>query len=313
VSDAEAPHADGEHHDQHPQACKPGGDTGDSAPAFEHAAQLDEMREWREGVLPTLSERGRHFLAQDATLRRYLRARNGSVPAARDNLLASIQWREQHLAPPLHCAECHATPHAHCFFPIGWTREGRPILYGNPPRAACSDVPPTVRHVTHTLEHCWTHPRSAEQWVWLTDFRGFGFTHAMQARLGIEFATVFSQQFPERLGAIVLLNPPTVFSLLLSAIKPFADARTMAKVVVVNGDAPAVVARLQAEFGFEPHTCEWVSAVLAMDPVPGNLPPLPAEGHEMALPPPPGQHAADGGVAGGASARKGAAIGGSDE
>jgi hypothetical protein len=258
----------------------------DAEQEFQFPAQLEELREWRAGVEATLSQRGRHFLMNDATLQRYLRARNGNVVAARDNLLSSLQWRETHLAPPLHCPDCHAAPHAHCFFPIGWTRTGRPILYGNPPRARLSDVAPTVRHVTHTLEHCWTLPRSAEQWIWLTDFSGFGLSHALQARLGIEFASVFSQQFPERLGAILLVNPPTVFNMMLSAIRPFADGRTMDKVVVVNGDVPAVAARLQAEFGFEPHTVEWVSKVLTMHPTPGNLPPLPPEGIEMALPPP---------------------------
>lgn len=66
------------------------------------------------------------------------------------------------------------------------------------------------------------------------DFKGYGFWHAMQARLGISFATIFGQHMPERLCKIILVNPPAVFDILLKAIRPFVDHRTLNKVRINN-------------------------------------------------------------------------------
>lgn len=132
-------------------------------------------------------------------------------------------------------------------------------------------------------QHAHQRPCSGEQWVWVVDFRGFGFTHAMQARLGISFAKVFADHFPERLKALCMINPPTVFQLLLSAIKPFADERTMSKVQVLSG-TDAEVCKQLGERGMSSESVEWMRKVLAMDPVPGSLPPLPASTKKMQLP-----------------------------
>ncbi len=53
----------------------------------------------------------------------------------------------------------------------------------------------------------------------------------MQGRIGIQFALTLANHYPERLGRLILLNPPRVFDLLLAACKPFVSARTMDKVI----------------------------------------------------------------------------------
>jgi hypothetical protein len=143
-----------------------------------------------------------------------------------------------------------------------------------------------LKHVQHHLEHAY---RTAElqglaqpgeaKWTWLVDFNGFGFTHAMQARLGISFATLFAHHHPERLQRLVLINTPTIFSMLLTAIQPFADARTLSKVVSLRGNPSEIAAQLvqMGVYADDSKGLQWLEQTLGMQAVPGNLPPFPTE------------------------------------
>ena len=227
------------------------------------------LSEWREGAGLLAPERA---WCSDATLRRYAAARPTNAHAALSMLKATLEWRRSAVAPPLHCPRCDAGRASHCFVPIG-KYDGSVFIYGCPARAADPDVEATVRHVVHCLEHAFD-DGGCEQWTWLVDFKGFGLTHALQARLGAAFARLFADHFPERLRRLYLINTPTIFQLLLAAIEPFADARTMSKIVRVAG-APAAVAAELAAGGLPAAQCAWIGQVLDMAATPGVLPPLP--------------------------------------
>ena len=62
-------------------------------------------------------------------LRRYLVARRGDVEAVKENLLATLKWRSEHIIKPCCCLTCQEIPKAHCFIPIGWDGKGNPIMY----------------------------------------------------------------------------------------------------------------------------------------------------------------------------------------
>jgi hypothetical protein len=252
-------------------------------------AAVASLRAWRDSE-KTLDADTRHFLSE-ATLRRYATARKGDAAAALDMLKGTVEWRKTAVVRPLACATCESEPTSHCFFPIGRDAHGNAVIYGNPPRASNTGVEATVTHVVHQLERCWDERESGAaglcqggQWVWVVDFRGFGFTHAMQARLGISFATTFANHFPERLRCLLLLNPPTVFSLLLSALQPFADQRTLSKVQTLTGDTDALIEQLRARDLHDEELLGWMRKVLSMPPQPGSLPPLPESTKPIHLP-----------------------------
>jgi hypothetical protein len=242
--------------------ARPGGDV---------EAAVAALAAWRDGNAElTPSERA---WCSEPTLRRYCIARNASAEAALKMLQDTLAWRKSALEPPLCCPRCDLDTTAHCFIPLGI--DGTNVfVYGSPPRASQTNVEDTVRHVVQSLEHCFD-AHGCEQWTWLVDFKDFGLTHAMQARLGITFASVFAAHFPERLRSIVLINSPTVFSMLLAALRPFADPRTLAKVVTVTGE-PAVAAAALEAHGVPPRIRAWMRAALAAPSGPGRLPPLPA-------------------------------------
>lgn len=230
---------------------------------------FEVLSSWRDAASLTPIERA---WCTDATLRRYCSARPHSASAALAMLQATLLWRRSAIENPLHCPLCDQDKSSHCFVPIGKV-DASVLIYSCPARAAHSDVEGTVRHVVHSLEHAFE-CHGCATWTWIVDFKGFGLTHALQARLSIAFARVFADHFPERLQHLILINAPTVFGILLSAAQPFADARTLSKIVRING-TPAEVAATFAARGIPPELCAWMSHTLSLNAKPGVLPPLP--------------------------------------
>ena len=113
--------------------------------------------------------------------------------------------------------------------------------------------------------------------IWLVDFKGFGLIHSLNARLGICFASIFKAHFPERLKAILLINPPFIFKALLSAIGSIADERTLNKLVQINvTTGQEVVRELDQRFGLSKDIQIWLQDVFDMDDIaPSKVPPLP--------------------------------------
>jgi len=102
-----------------------------------------------------------------------------------------------------------------------------------------------------------------------------------QAPLAIRFAKLFSTSMPERLARIILISPPTVFRMLLTA------ARTLAKLTSVSGATAADIGEaLVAEHDFPRSAAEWFVAMAGV-PVsaPGSaIPKLSAEARGLLLP-----------------------------
>jgi hypothetical protein len=243
------------------------------AEAYDHLKML-------AGELPEVDK----TLSLDLTLHRFLVAKESKPLEAFDQLKRVLAWQKETLPSPPRCVMCETRPASHSFVPLGWeTSESSPIIYGCPARASNSDVDPTVLHVASQLEYCFAHEASGSRWVWLVDYNGFGFSHAMQGSLAIKFATLFSQQMPERLHKILLINAPTIFRMLLSVVSPFVDTRTMDKIVSISGTAQQISPLLRTEHHFPEPVIAWFEATLAADPKPGSLPTLPASAHSMLL------------------------------
>lgn len=241
-------------------------------PRFSEAA-LVELR----GLVSAWPDSDRAYCT-DANLTRFLLAKEGNPSEAASHVRTSLTWRRAALPAPAACATCAADASAHSFIPIGWeTSEGSPIIYGCPARASNSEVDPTVSHVASQLEKCFEHPASGGRWVWLVDYTGFGWSHAMQGSLAVRFATLFSSHMPERLHRIILVNPPAVFRMLLSVVTPFVDGRTMDKVVSVLGSRTEVIDQLRRVHAFPDSALSWFDVVLTVDAKPGLLPPPPLD------------------------------------
>ena len=69
---------------------------------------------------------------------------------------------------------------------------------------------------------------------------------------------------PERLHKILMLNPPRIFQMLLKAVSPFVDNRTMDKLVPINGTPEEIARELEEKHNFQSETVSWIKQV-AMD------------------------------------------------
>ena len=88
---------------------------------------------------------------------------------------------------------------------------------------------------------------------------------------------------PERLHKILLLNPPSIFRLLLSAAKPFVDQRTLDKLIPVTGPMNAVLKTLKEEHDFPESALSWLEKTLNQK-LPNKSPPLPHDSRGLMLP-----------------------------
>lgn len=225
----------------------------------------------------SLSPMDAAFVNERSTLRRYATARNGDFEAARKNLEETLAWRVAHVPAVLSCPACTANPLSHCFFTLGIDAQRRVVVYASAAKAKMNEKNVTLQHMCHTLEHAWRATQEldlAATWVWIIDFGGFSIWDAMQGSTSNGALSAFSNHMPERLGAAVLLNPPTVFDILLAAMRPFLDARTMSKVRIVRGGDTAAIQAQLAQVGIAPEsgTSAWMGACLAMPPTAGSVP-----------------------------------------
>jgi hypothetical protein len=224
--------------------------------------------------LPQLQKEALEFTTE-ATIHRYLVARNFNPELALAMLKGTLKWRSTYIsrttfpataATHLVCEKCENCPTSHYFFPCGWDDAGRVVIYGCQARMKDTEVEGTVYHCMRSLEKAWKHPRSSGQFVYVVDFNGFGLRHATYARLGITWASIFASHLPERLGHLFLINPPGIFDIFFKAGKAFADSRTLAKIVILRGTPAEVVEKLSGYGMSESGMRVWLENAFAMDP-----------------------------------------------
>uniref|UniRef100_A0A7S0VUD6 CRAL-TRIO domain-containing protein n=1 Tax=Hemiselmis tepida TaxID=464990 RepID=A0A7S0VUD6_9CRYP len=237
----------------------------------------DGLSDWVSGL--ELQEVNRGFCGDRRNLMRFAVARRGNLEGARKQLEKCLRWREENLpADPLRlgCEACEADRHTHCFFSLGLDIQGRNVVYASAPRAKMNGARDAVLHMARTLELGWSHAHVAPQWVWVIDFTGFRMHDAMQVKTSVAVMSTFGDVMPERLGGVILVNPPTILSIILTAIKPFVDDRTMSKVVRVK-------IRPGEDLSQHPHPSlatlrpqqqGWLEKALTYKPLPGQLPPI---------------------------------------
>ena len=103
--------------------------------------------------------------------------------------------------------------------------------------------------------------------------------------MAVEFISVFTTMYPERMGTLVLFEPPTVLEWLMTAIKPFMDASTVRKIITVRMKDIDSLLAWAFDYGHEgAEALEWVRHVIHSDPKKEpTTPPLPSGPANRAL------------------------------
>ncbi|CUE65711.1 Hypothetical protein, putative [Bodo saltans] len=193
----------------------------------EQLAALDELRalvveqEWYEPD---------HH--NDWMLIRYSLARNFNVKKSFAMLEKSALWNKETGSRTWTCNTCIENPNLHLMQFVGWDFQCRPILYSSMRWGTDrSDPQRSLQHSVMAFNHAVSlMPEGVEQWIHMTDFETYSHLKDSNPKMGTTVISALQDHFPERLGMMILIDAPSMFSVLWALFSPFIDARTKEKV-----------------------------------------------------------------------------------
>ncbi|RXH74035.1 hypothetical protein DVH24_016857 [Malus domestica] len=165
----------------------------------EQQAKINEVKK----LIGTLPDK-LSIYCSDASISRYLRARNWNVKKATKMLKDTLRWRSEYKPEE-----------------IPWNSKS---------------TKGQIKYLVYCMENAVLNlPPGQEQMVWMIDFEGFNMSH-ISVKVTRETAHVLQNRYPERLGLAILYNPPKFFEPFFSMVKPFLEPKTCNKVRFVYSD-----------------------------------------------------------------------------
>lgn len=216
--------------------------------------------------LERYSDAQRTFLS-DNTLIRHIEARDGDLDKASAMIEETLAWRSKHIdGVPLSCPSCVANKDAHCFFPIGKDSRGWMLIYSCAARAIDKKPESSIVHMSTMLERIFEGNSAPGKIVWIIDMHGFGFAD-MDSTMARKSVPIFQDHYPERMGQIVILDPPAPFKALWEVVSELVDPVTKRKVKLLRKDKHEYFRRHcnEAQVAF-------LEGVLRTDARPGSYP-----------------------------------------
>lgn len=176
----------------------------------------------------------------DWTCLRYLSARQYDLRKAFDMLANSAKWRMETGSDDWICEACVQCPNGHMSQFVGWDRQHRPVLYMSMRWGPERKEP--MKHMVCAFNHLVRMmPEGVEQWVCLSDFETYSHLRDGKPSMGLSVIRTIQDHFPERLGNMICINPPTMFWVLYKLFYPVIDPATRTKVLFLyTEDKPSV-------------------------------------------------------------------------
>mmetsp|Transcript_15639 Transcript_15639/g.26066 ORF Transcript_15639/g.26066 Transcript_15639/m.26066 type:complete len:281 (-) Transcript_15639:801-1643(-) len=178
----------------------------------------------------------------DHQLMLFLQARNYDVDLSFQMMLETFEWRNFRHPHTLHEEEGwfdfleNETKTGKIFNP-GYDRWGRPLMVFNNQVQNTSCADSHMRLLSWYLEYSIRQmPPNIDKYCVFMHMEGFSLFNAPSFAETRETIQMLCTCYPERLGHIIAYQPPGYFSILLSTVKMFLDARTLSKLVFINGD-----------------------------------------------------------------------------
>ncbi|XP_037081881.1 SEC14-like protein 1 isoform X2 [Pollicipes pollicipes] len=210
-------------------------------------SQLIQLRTW-------VSELVKGKTPGDATLLRFLRARDFNVEKAREMISTSLVWRKKYQVDRL--LQEYQTPSvARDFFPGGWhhsDRDGRPLYIL---RMGQMDVKGLIKAVGEegllklVLHICEEGLRLAEEatmregrpirsWTLLADLDGLNMRHLWRPGIKalLRIIEIMEANYPETMGRVLIIRAPRVFPILWTLVSTFIDEKTREKFLFCDDD-----------------------------------------------------------------------------
>nr|XP_018674466.1 PREDICTED: random slug protein 5 isoform X1 [Musa acuminata subsp. malaccensis] len=198
----------------------------------EQRAKINEVRA-SLGKLPD-----KLFLySSDASLARYLTARNWNVKKTTKMLNDTLKWRLEYKPEEIRWDEvAHEAETGKIYRSSYSDKYGRSILVMRPGCQNTKSTKGQIRYLVYCMENAILNlPPDQEQMVWVIDFQEFNLSN-ISLKVTKETADVLQNHYPERLALAILYNPPKFFEPFWMMAKPFLEPKTYKKVKFVYSD-----------------------------------------------------------------------------
>lgn len=186
------------------------------------------MQHLRENTKTPLAPSDGHFLS-DATLLRFTRARDCKPAKALEMLEACLAWRLDYRPQSIKQDEIEDIQQLGTVFVSGFCRNGYPVLYMTPGAKNPFDADHRVKLMVFLMEE--TLRRGYERLTWVFDFSKMGERGKDEesSKTRQQVIKILQDYYPERLGALYMVNTPWYFSVVATLVWPFIDKRTRVK------------------------------------------------------------------------------------
>lgn len=187
---------------------------------------------------------------------RYLTARNFNCTKALEQLQETVEWLKNPENSSTECSLCQKDPDLHCGQFVGWDLSHRPVMFmsmrwGPERKHPLNHMIAAFNHLTKLM------PLGVEKWVCLTDFETYSHLKDSNPSMGISVIQTIQTHFPERLGKMICINPPTLFWVLWNLFSPFVDPPTKEKVeFLYTEDRPSTYDSFSRLF--PEHLCQYL-------------------------------------------------------
>jgi len=200
-------------------------------------AKLGEMV--REQKDLDLQEAEAAAFLNEASLLRYLRARDGNLGKAKSMVIDSIKWRRDYKPDQITLDDVAGAAQTGKIYQLGRGREGHAIVVFRVGIDAASDPDTKVRHLVYVLEDTIRGMAGSpvQEWIWVIDFKKspqkkFSFSDIGVAK---KMVTILTSHYPERLYKMMIFNSSFAFKSLWWMVKGFLTRKTIDKVIWMEG------------------------------------------------------------------------------
>eukprot|EP01035_Chromulina_nebulosa_P018047 gene18047-23689_t len=176
----------------------------------------------------------------ESTYLRYLKARNFNVDKSKKLLDNTIIWRDSFGLADIHTSWMPIIANENStgkMFVRGYDKHGHAIIYMRPKHENTSNHDGNLKHLVYNMERaiaCMNYKTKQEKVTLLIDYDGFSLLNSPPMKTSRETLSILQDHYPERLHKAYLINSPWIFNAIFSALSPFIDPVTKAKIVFVS-------------------------------------------------------------------------------
>jgi len=212
--------------------------------------QQDKINEIRR-LLGPLPEK-LSIYCSDASIARYLRARNWNVKKATKMIKETLRWRSEYKPEEIRWDDIASEAETGKIYRTNYAdKHWRTVLVLRPGCQNSKSVKGQIRYLVYCMENAVMNlPQNQEEMVWLIDFKGCSLAN-FSLKATRETAHVLQEHYPERLGVAILYNPPKFFEPFWKVAKPFLEPKTADKVHFVYSDDPNTMKIMDSLFDSE--------------------------------------------------------------